>query len=1149
MVKINKGAVAIVLAASLFTGTVSYRGAEAQVSFINIDLSNTPNPDDFPFGIECGDPQFVYVTIFDQGLLAKIDKFSGQVVELIDDPDGPVAFGQAFYSIGRDPNTGNLFVNEETHGKAWRFSPYLPQDSAWSRIPMLERIDHPLVSYPFGYDVRPDIVNVDEGASGIATFAFDVSSRGGIVFVNGFIWIGLTYSATFDDFTHDLGIGDKSFSGIVRVDPSTLEVTRFQIPGAGLIASINVDRMESTMIWVVDNTEDKLYKFDTATLQVIQTINLPEGSQPNHLDTDFSKNIFVALNKANLSGEDVDGELFSEIAQIRKDTLDITIINTGAPNFNFGTFTVFVTGDFMELLIWTDQSGHVGTIDLLTGEKTFEVTGEFDSNHFGCIPFDGQFWFASRGSAKVGILPNSRFSVGGPKTPNSGGRREHEDSIGPTIYSYYWDPESPADGNTITINANILDDVSVEKAFVFYYSAEEDERKARSVAMSKFNAEWFTGSIEGTDVKQPVISFWIVASDSGGNSAKSEISTVNVRQGQVSQSRSSVTNLPAHVLEAIGKKIQPVEKLEVTSMKDNDRIRSFTDSIVIRNVGNVPVNNIKVVLSPDIARTFMLGERAIKSIEPHANVTITFELNGSPNRNVLGGLEGYDGYVMIMAEHHSPITLPVSIGALHGADHLTDYMFRVASMATARYSQVSLLNSLVRHTEQNYMVTADGDDAITDPSGEVVIKNISNKELKNVRLYLSNAGHAFLLDQSNIESIAPNSEASVKLIPMIDTQKYSKDINGELLIVPSNDVPMQIPVVIKGAERKDSADEYTVRVESGDAITSASEKITIMNGERTMDSVRIALDSNLNRIFSLSESTFKHIEPYSTVTVELKFNSGDLKTFMQGYEGMLMVMSEHHNMQTVPIKMVWHAVESEHFTIYARSGYEDSAQNVVDALERNYSKVAERFGGIDRTVIYMAGMDEMRSVNRGYSYSDDVIVICSCDSPEFYAMKEFLYRLVINNYASYHNMKQLMFDQENWLIDGVTTYLAVSMGSAKYDTVHANADVSFQWYGRGSDAQYAATFTLFRYLEDTYSDNVIDRILYYLGTGMVSNHRCDTVENCTLLQGVYGAMSMNMNEKKHTKSVKSIVEEWRRYVEMSSMMNHRIADKFAYQIE
>ncbi len=321
---------------------------------------------------------------------------------------------------------------------------------------------------------------------------------------------------------------------------------------------------------------------------------------------------------------------------------------------------------------------------------------------------------------------------------------------------------------------------------------------------------------------------------------------------------------------------------------------------------------------------------------------------------------------------------------------------------------------------------------ITKPSGDIVIKNLSDKELKNIRIAIYGAGNIFLLDNKVIHHISPHAQVSIRMIPTINMKNYSPHgFTGELLVVPSNDNPLYIPINIPAVERKDSANEFEANTMQGNnGIFTAADNIMIKNtGNRTMDSVTLRLSNNLARVATLSQGSFQNIEPNGKVTVEFKYNA-DLKAFMNDYKGELIIASEHHNIRSIPISIEWKKVESSHFIIYSRNVDEQTAKQVKDFLESNYQKITSRFGKMDsKTVIYMThDKDEMKLVNPSghpyYSYADDKILVCRCDEPKFNSLKEFVYRLIINNYPSYHNMKKLVSDKENWLLDGISDYIA-----------------------------------------------------------------------------------------------------------------------------
>jgi hypothetical protein len=47
---------------------------------------------------------------------------------------------------------------------------------------------------------------------------------------------------------------------------------------------------------------------------------------------------------------------------------------------------------------------------------------------------------------------------------------------------------------------------------------------------------------------------------------------------------------------------------------------------------------------------------------------------------------------------------------------------------------------------------------------------------------------------------------------------------------------------------------------------------------------------------------------------------------------------------------------------------------------------------------------------------------------------------------------------------------------------------------------------------------------------MVSNHRCDTLEDCAVLRAVYDVSGLDMKERRNTLDVGTLVQEWEDYV-------------------
>ncbi len=597
-------AVGLSLLASVGTYT-NVNGQGLELQHIDVDLSNTANPNDFPFGIECGDPNFVYMTIFNQGLLAKVDKVT-HAVQLIDDPDfqGEPS-GQEFYGIARDPNTGNLFNNEVDNGKMWRFE---PASSTWTRIPILPKIqsDMTTVTYPFTYPVKPNTLTIDESFAGLGdvAYGFNVPSRGTVVFANNFIWTGLTFNIHFDDAAHSRGIQDQTFSGLARIDPSSLQVTLIPIPNSVVIAGLSVDSINPAIIWIADFGGDQLFAFDSDpnTLKVVQTIPIsaptdsPTGlSSPNIVATNANR-IFVALAIDNGLGNP---GVFSEIAEIDRSAPNVVnIINTTAPNTIVGTFTVFVVND---ILIWTDQSSHVGTIDISTNPPTVHPpqTTDFSfGNHFGCLANPDEFWFAAQGTTHIGRL--SKFSGGRPVTGS-------DPCTGTVVINSTTAANAPKNIDYRASGCVILDDEppKIVRAFVtpgdWVCVEAHDNVATMSVTYNDRAIPPWPGSLEHfcTNEELPPI-IEVVAKDAAGNISK--MVAINVRQ--------IVTTGTEQTFSAIvSKELNPHKDIEGMVLMSKE-----------------PIKQIRIGASPEFAdqRFLQLSDIAIQELNGQHTIVVKY---------------------------------------------------------------------------------------------------------------------------------------------------------------------------------------------------------------------------------------------------------------------------------------------------------------------------------------------------------------------------------------------------------------------------------------------------------------------------------------------------------------------------------------------
>lgn len=377
-------------------------------NYVAVDISSTANPNDQPFAINCNvDPNYVYMTIYQMGKLARIDKVS-KTVTLIEHPEGSKAAGRGFYSMTND-SSGNLWINERLTGRIWKFN---PSGNTWASIPTIEQVVNSKVTYPSGYSTNPGLIRVDEnpGSEGIVTYVFGGDNYGDLLYAGGSIWMGLSYNLAFDAQAQAVGVNPVTFTGLIKIDPSTNAITRIPIASSVNPTGLSADKSDSTIIWVTDQAANKVYKFSTTSNTVTQTITLPANSNPKGLDNDAS-NVYVALSQDKAISST------SKIMKIAKSDLTQTVIDTGAPNTSQGTFTVYLVGTSQ--LIFTDLSGHVGSVDTGTLAKTYQNTAYANDNHFGCLVGGTNFWFAGHGSVKAGIISLDDLKAQYPDQPKT----------------------------------------------------------------------------------------------------------------------------------------------------------------------------------------------------------------------------------------------------------------------------------------------------------------------------------------------------------------------------------------------------------------------------------------------------------------------------------------------------------------------------------------------------------------------------------------------------------------------------------------------------------------------------------------------------------------------------------------------------------
>jgi hypothetical protein len=713
------------------------------------------------------------------------------------------------------------------------------------------------------------------------------------------------------------------------------------------------------------------------------------------------------------------------------------------------------------------------------------------------------------------------------------------DQSPPSILAYYYKPDLPTAGSEVTFYAQIVDDVSVQKAVLNYVvGVDNDEKDFISIDMSSYNTQWFTATIPGSDVTDSDLKYWIVATDQYDNSATGNIEKIFIKPS-TTQSSLSVTSFSNKNLEVL------------SSNKEG-----YTASISITNLNEKKLESLRLILSPELKNVFRLSDYAISSIDPGETKIVDLKLIGRAPVDVMGNPASIGGKIIIAADHVSPILLDVAInsnmrnsGSSGSAvssyvDGLTSYMNSIMQKAEERYSRsplTAVFKSLPAQPKTNYEITSDTGRIVDNPGSTLTIKNISDQPMKNVRIHVTSLGKQFLLDEKNIGFIGPNDSIAIPLISKIETDSGStRPYLGELVLVPDYGIPVTIPIEI--AARPAKTDPYEVSVANGkDGIYTASEKIVIKNdGGRGLDSVRIILPSNIAKNFALSEESFKEIGIGDQRTVGINIRGG-ITAITNNYSGELIVASEHHSVKTIPISLTWKSISSEHFMVYARDNAEELTKAMILAnfLERKHAEVTKIVGEMkSKSTIYILSADEMKNIagtdiRSFYDYNTDLILVCGCSEDlTSDALYEHVYRMIINNNPSYWNRQKILFDDGNWLVDGVATYVvASSMGEnafvRKSMDAYSKAPAELEWYGTATQSQYGASYTFLKYLSEKYGENVVHKILWYLGSGQISNHRCDTLENCSLLRAVYDVSGLNINDKKYPLNFGMIVEGWK----------------------
>ncbi len=709
-----------------------------------------------------------------------------------------------------------------------------------------------------------------------------------------------------------------------------------------------------------------------------------------------------------------------------------------------------------------------------------------------------------------------------------------------------YDDKPPVIAEVITqegsmkILAKILDEIGVKDARIIV------SKKTITMQHQSGTSNWWTGTIPSDLLSGETIFFKIAARDYNNNLGEYSGST-EVPFGVLASNEGA--SFAIKPLSTISKKQDQAYSIIASGVKPNTQI--INPQITIKNTSTEPLQNVRLMLSPELKGKFLLSDYAIKSIAPQSEAMVSLKMIGRPNVDVMNNPIPYKGQIIISINNGSPYVLELSGEIPNQSSSLQSiFMKMLASKAEDRYKSFEKPDLRISQ-DTNYEVTlGSGEYMIKNTSDELIIRNTGNEPLKNLRIMTSTATDHFLVDQKNVALVPAGSFIKIKLTSMVDDTQVPRDLSGEIVIVPENAKPVTIPISIgkKLAEDKNTLYEVTTLSGNGMVSNTADGIIIRNNSNEAVENVRLILPRELSRVFSVTENSFRSIEPNSEKTIYLEQRGtvdSNVRQILNDYKGEIIIVSSNGMKKIVPVSIVWKSISSEHFVVYARDNADEltKATQTINFLERSYTDVAKIIGENDgKTMIYMtSSLDELKLLNdapvaSAFAYNEDVgFVWSNSDDLNMLTLQEFAYRTIVDDYATYWTKQKISLDKGNWLVDGISNHVTAKIAgergmiSDQLDAFVAEP-TSFEWYGETTPAQYGSSYTLFKFLVERYGDAVIEKTLNYLGSTMISNHRCATFEQCVLLMAVYDANGFNMNDKKLDLNFAMLVQEWKDYV-------------------
>lgn len=441
---------ALLLGAAFTIPQQAYAEEPTYLDFTDFISDKVPvTNDEQLFGIACGNDGNNYVTLFKNGGIIQYNRTvtvneNGTITRdksFFQIPDADT--GEGFWDIKQLPN-GKLIVNQKDRALVWVFnSTGTTEAEKWKPIPTIPKLDLTKVSYFTGtggvyndldssykrypWNIKSDLTANTNYNSGFNSFGgIEISS------VLGKAIIGQNYKWNFIDDDNTAGLNDITFNGLVKLDYTTLDPSdniyiNMTANNVTDIRGLHIDKNNNNHIWITSQQDNKLIKFDLSkndATGILASVTFPNGTEPTELsdDDDF---LYIGTVKT------VNGN--NSILKVNKtDITSYELIDTGATNNQTGTgsgrekggvFSTFTVPD-KQLVFWSDQSKHIGYLDLGNNTKTVIQTSKPNSNHFACSA-DGKMWFSGEGSPISGSISFFPSVTSAVNENNGGSDSEH----------------------------------------------------------------------------------------------------------------------------------------------------------------------------------------------------------------------------------------------------------------------------------------------------------------------------------------------------------------------------------------------------------------------------------------------------------------------------------------------------------------------------------------------------------------------------------------------------------------------------------------------------------------------------------------------------------------------------------------------------